>query len=108
MAELTYLLIPPRGLMEVFSTETGIDVQATLRARDGEGTFMSLVVEADTDYQFTIEWMLNKVGPINERAREAFAMLCGAHMIFTGPVVFYDVAPAKVGEVVATLSRKED
>jgi hypothetical protein len=106
VADLTYLLIPPAGLLHVFNTEGGMDVRATLQAHDGTGDFVSLAIEVDGEPGGVVEWFVNQTGPINERAREALAMLTGSHMIFTGPVMFYDVAQEKVGEVVARLSVK--
>ena len=102
-----YLLIPPSGLLEVFNTENGLHVRDVLATRGGSGEFLSLVFEIDGEPGGIVEWFVNQIGPLNTRAREALAMLTGTHMIFTGPVMFYDVAPEKIGEVVAQLSRKE-
>lgn len=107
VADQHILLIPPTGLLEVIHTDKQVDVEATLRARDGDGHYTSLVVEIDTDYKFTVDWMVNALGPVNERARRAFAMLAGVHVVFTGPVMFTDVHPDRVYQVVAELSRKE-
>ena len=105
--EQTYLLIPPVGLLQVFATERTLETEEYLHARDNIGDFLSLTVTRDGEPVGEVEWLVNQIGPMNERAREALAMLTGTHMIFTGDVIFANMDPEKVYEIVAVLSRKE-
>lgn len=104
LPEQHILLIPIAGLIEVFHTEKQVDAEGTLRLRGAEGEFVSLSIENSPG---TVHWFVNPVGQVNPRAREAFTMIMGVHLIFTGPVLFTDVDAEKVYEIVAELSRKE-
>ena len=109
MIEQHLLLIPPTGLLEVIHTEKQVDVEETLRRRcnDCTGAFMSVNLDLNGTYAGKVEWLLDPDGPENPRAREALAMLAGIHMILTHYVLFSDVEPEKVYQIVAHLSRKE-
>jgi hypothetical protein len=104
--EQAALLIPTTGLMEVYQFGK-VNVRRVLEARGDTGTFLSLHVTQNDDHVARVEWLVNQVGPLNGRAREALVLLCGTHMIFTGTVFFLDMDVAKAMEVVATLSRKD-
>ena len=54
-----------------------------------------------------VTWLSLPAGPVNVKAMEAFFLLTGTHMIFTGTAIFLDVEPERVYEIVAALSRKE-
>lgn len=106
-----YLLIPPTGLLEVFESGdplTPEQVQSALAARGGEGAYMTMTYAVDevADHG-QVEWYVNQIGPINERARRALADLTGIHTIFTGPVMFSGLGLMNTSRIVQHLSAKE-
>jgi pyridoxal biosynthesis lyase PdxS len=104
--EQVTLLIPPLGIMEVFQNGS-LDPEAALHARDDEGVQVMVSINRDGTPLGRVTWLSLPAGPVNTKAMEAFHILSGSHMIFTGTVIFLDVDPEKVYEIVATLSRKE-
>jgi len=101
------LIIPPVGLMEVVHTDEEIEPATALTARGSTGDLVDLTLTVGLENRGRVVWYVNHIGPMNDRAREALAMLTGAHMIMTGHVMFLDVHPDRVYEIVAQLSRKE-
>lgn len=101
------LIIPPSGLLEVIHTDKSIDISATLLNRGNEGEFVALDLSVANKPLTRVYWYASQIGPINPRAQQAMLMLTGTHMIFTGHVLFYGMAPENVYEIVARLSRKE-
>lgn len=99
----THLMIPSTGILEVFEDPHGdLDIERVLTSRGGEGTLISLTFGTSV-----VWWFVNGIGPVNPRARETLVLIEGPHTVFTGPVMFCGLAPEKVGEIVAHLSRKE-
>lgn len=102
-------MIPASGLLQVFQGDEGmVDPDVILNSNEAAGTMLSLTISIFGQEHGTVHWCMNRVGPINERAREAMAMVSGVHMIFTGPVLFEGFPAEKVFEIVSALSRKEE
>lgn len=96
------VVIPVEGLLEVIAKSASYDPEVLLKAR-GEGVFTTLNFERDGD-PMVVHMLHNELGPVNHRAREAFALLGGPHVIFTGTVVFNDVPEEKVYELIQRVS----
>ena len=105
MSDQHYLLIPPRGLLEIFIGEP-ISVETTLAAHGGEGRLISLDVENNGEKIVRVSWFFDSLLPVNSRAREGLEHLGNIHLIFTGPVLFYEADEARLGEVVELLSMR--
>jgi hypothetical protein len=101
------LIIPPVGIFEVLHTGRRVQVEETLRARVGFGTYVNADLRVDNEPVGRVHWFHDDALTANPRAREAVAMLTGAHMVFTGPVVFEGVEADTLYRIVADLSRKD-
>jgi hypothetical protein len=101
------LIVPPVGLLEVLHTGRRVDVEQTLRARAGSGTYVNADLRVGNETVARVHWFHDDDLATNPRARQAVVMLTGAHMAFTGPVVFEDVEADTLYRIVADLSRRE-
>jgi hypothetical protein len=103
------LLVPVAGLLQVFHGDDDVElsVQDLLVDHGGNGDLLAVTLYSPNGTRGRVHWYHNQFGPMNPRAREALSLLTGAHVIFTGPVIFTDVDPTRVYEIVAHLSRKE-
>lgn len=92
------LIVPPDGLLEVVHTDHGINEEGTLRQRS-EGNLVHLCFSGADVY-----WLHQNAGQVNPRAQIVLADLSGAHVIFTGTVIFEGIGEQALGEIVGRLS----
>ena len=97
------LIVPPRGLLEVIHAEHPINPHETLLLRSPEGgRIVHLAFQGAHVY-----WLHDETGLLNPRARSVFEDLSGAHVVFTGHVLFTGIAEHTLGEIVARLSLRD-
>lgn len=101
------LIVPPVGLLEVLHTGRRVNVEATLRARAGAGTYLNAELQVDNEPVGRVHWFHDDKLATNPRARDVVVRLTGAHFVFTGPVVFESVDADTMFAIVADLSKKE-
>jgi hypothetical protein len=84
---MTYMLIPPEGLIEVLMVDT--EPQRVLTARDGQGPLVEINLLVNNNNVGTAYMMFDINANPNDRATEAMRLLTdGVQMLFQGPVLF--------------------